>query len=130
MFNENQFDSIKTNIQNIYNADEVDKKLQLCMGICEMMLTQQLSPDTESIIKRMSSYSQRLLKDEKFRKAIWKRNAIVKMEAMTYFGDDLQKGDMYDYDESIERDIVKIDFEITSFVANVQSHIMRSDNVM
>lgn len=130
MFNDNQFSSVKSNIQSIYVEDEIDKKLQLCLGICEMMFTVQMDADTERIVRKMSNYSQKLLNDTQFRKAIWKRTAIIKTESITYFGDDLQKGDMYDYDETLEKDIVKIDFEITNFIATIQAFIMKNDSIM
>jgi hypothetical protein len=67
----------------------------------------------------MRNFIQDLLTNPQFRRAVNKRTALMEREPITYFGDMLEKGDMYDFDNELEEDLTIIDFKITTFIGNV-----------
>jgi hypothetical protein len=122
-FMEGEFGTVQELIRYCHTLDRPDKKLQICMNICQMLEGDEISKDMQNEIKQMRKFAQDLLTNSQFRKAVYKRDALMKSEPITYFGDDVPKGDQYDFDQEFEEDITVIDFRIVTFLGNVLKHI-------
>jgi len=105
--------------------DKIDKKLQICFNLCQMLTGMTLDESMTKVVKKMQSFTQRLLTDADFRRAIHRRNALMEREPIIYFGETVAKDDMYDFDEQLEKDVTSIDFEMTTFLGNVLGWIQQ-----
>jgi len=96
-----------------------DIKLQICYNLCQMLDNQQMDEDMTKEVKEMGKFTQDLLTNPEFRRAVHKRTALMEREPITYFGEETLKNDQYDYDEDLEKDLTTIEFRITTFLGNV-----------
>ena len=122
-FQDNEFYQMGELIKTCQLSNQTDKRLEIIHNICQMLGTQTLDEGMTKMIKSMEKYSQDLLTDPNFRKAVHKRYALMEREPITYFGDELLKGDSYDFDEQFEKKITEIEFRITTFLGNVLAFI-------
>jgi hypothetical protein len=126
---EGEYSTVQELIRYCHTLDRPDKKLQICMNICQMLEAVEMNEDLRKEIDKMRKFAQDLLTNTKFRKAIYKRDALMNIEPVTYFGDDVPKGDMYDYDMELEEDVTVIDFKIVTFLGNVLK-FMQADAII
>lgn len=120
---EGDFGTVQELVRYCHTLDRPDKRLQICMNICQMLEASELDEDMKAVVKKMRKFAQDLLTNPKFRKAVYKRDALMSIEPITYFGDEVPKGDQYDYDQELEEDITVIDFKIVTFLGNVLHYI-------
>ena len=118
-----EFGTVQELIRYCHTLSRPDKKLQICMNICQMLEGGELTDEMNTLIDKMRKFCQDLLKNPKFRKAVYKRDALLKLEPITYFGDSIPKGDQYDYDKELEEDITVIDFKIVTFLGNILKYL-------
>lgn len=128
-FQDNEFYQMTELVKTCQMSNQVDKRLELCHNLCQMLSTQKLTEDMEKEVRNMERYSQGFLTDPKFRKSIHKRQALMEREPITYFGDDTLKSDGYDYDEQLENQITTIEFKITTFLGNVLGFIQEEGSI-
>ncbi len=128
-YGDDEFFSIKELIKSCQVSNHTDKRLEMCNNLCKMMMTQTLSEGMDREIRLMEKYTQALLTDYKFKKKVYKRQALTEREPITYYGDDLIKDDPYDYDEEFEREITMIEFKITTFLGNILAFIQEQGGI-
>ena len=109
--------------------DRIDKKLQISYNICQIFENMDTNEEMKKETKEMSKFSQNLLMNAEFRKAVFKRTALMDREPVTYFGDEILKGDQYDYDENLEKDLTVIDFRITTFLGNIMRFVQSATGI-
>jgi hypothetical protein len=125
VFENNEFYSMQELVRICIQEDKIDKKLQICFNLCQMLTGMTLDEPMVKVVKKMQGFTQRLLTDPEFRRAVHRRNALMEREPITYFGETIAKDDMYDFDEELEKDITSIDFEITTYLGNVLGWIQQ-----
>jgi hypothetical protein len=125
VFENNEFYSMQELVRICIQEDKIDKKLQICFNLCQMLTGMTLDEPMIKVVKKMQGFTQKLLTDADFRRAIHRRNALMEREPITYFGDQVAKDDMYDFDEDLEKDVTSIDFEVTTFLGNVLGWIQQ-----
>lgn len=123
MLLDDEFRNVEDLINLCYAQTRVDVKLQIVFNICQILGEQEWDKSFTKDIKQMSKFVQNLLLDNKFRRAIHRRSALIDREPIIYFGDDTPKGDMYDYDETLENDITHIEFAITRFLGTTLKNL-------
>lgn len=127
MFDDTQNELLIELVKLCTAQDRVDKKLAIAYNITQILQKQQLSEQMQKEVSKQSGFCQQLLTNPKFRKAVYKRSALMEREPVVYFGDEVVKGDYFDFDEELERDITEIEFRITTFLGNVMSYVQSLD---
>ena len=122
-FQDNEFYAMQELVKTCQLSSQIDKRLEMCHNLCQMLNTQTLDENMTRLIKNMEKFTQELLTDPQFRKSVHKRYALIEREPITYFGDETLKGDGYDFDEAFERSITEIEFKITIFLGNILAFI-------
>ena len=124
-YEDNEFYAMQELVRVCIQQDRVDKRLQICFNLCQMLTQMQLDDTMTKTVRETSKFCQKLLTNAEFRRAILRRNALMEREPITYFGDETAKDDMYDFDEQLEKDLTEIDFKITTFLGNVLTYIQQ-----
>lgn len=120
---DNEFYQLGELLKGCQISNQVDKRLELTSIICRVMLTQTLDEPMEKMIREMEKYTRTLLTDSQFMKKVHRRHALSEREPITYYGGGSLKDDEYDYDEPFEKQIVEIEFKITTFLGNIWAFI-------
>jgi hypothetical protein len=120
---DNEFYQLTEQVRMCQTQLRPDIKLEICHIICQMLLTQPLDDDLQKEVTGMEKYIRTFLTNSNFRRDVNKRQALIEREPITYFGDELLKGDQYDFDEKLEKELTTIEFRITTFLGNVMSFI-------
>lgn len=126
MIFEEELANVKELIKMCIQENRADRKLQICHNICQIMEEPELPKELKKELGEMEKFSKDLLTNPQFRRAVNKRTALMEREPVTYFGQELPKGDEYDFDEELENEITAIDFRITLFVGRILKHIQMS----
>jgi hypothetical protein len=128
-FQDNEFYQMTELVKSCQSSNQVDKRLEIAHNLCQMLSTQTLDEDMDKEVKNMEKYTRTLLTDSKFRKNVHKRQALMEREPITYFGEDLQKDDAYDFDAEFEEHITEIEFKITTFLGNVLAFVQEQSAI-
>ncbi len=130
MFDE-EMDSVTDLVKMALTTEErfVLRKLQIVMNICQMLEAMELNPDFKKDADKMKEFAQNLLLKTDFRRAVFKRTALMEREPIVYFGDVVAKEDYYDYDEALENDLTQIDFAIARFLGNVLKQVQAMQGI-
>lgn len=128
-FGDNEFYQLTEQVKLCENQTRPEIKLEICMVICQMLSTQALDESMSAEIKKMQTFTTKLLTDPAFRRKCSKRQALVEREPITYFGQDTLKGDEFDFDEEFEQKITDIQFKVTTFLGNVMAFIQGEQGV-
>ena len=126
---EDDYQSLQPLIKMCSDAEKINIRLRIVHNICQVLLGNKMDKQFEKEVQMMAEFSREKLLNHEFMKAVHKRNALILGEPITYFGDDVPKGDMYDYDEELEKDINELDFMITAFIGKTMKHIQSSEMI-
>lgn len=126
MIFEEELQNVQSLIKMCVQLDRIDKKLQICHNICQIMDGTELPKKVDKEVSDMRKFSKNLLINPEFIKNVNKRWALLEQEPVTYFGDDIPKGDMFDYDPEFEDELNAINFKITEFMGDIMKHIQLS----
>jgi len=129
IYQDNEYWQMGELIKTCQMSNQTDKRLEICFNLCQMLQTQQLEPAMEKEVNKMGTFIQKLLTDPDFRRQIHKRHALMEREPVTYFGDNILKDDMYDYDDEFEKKVTSIEFQITTFLGNVLAFIQENQGI-
>jgi len=122
-YDSNEFYYMQELVRMCITFKEIDKRLQICFNLCQMMVDMTLDEKATKFVKDMQAYSQKKLMDADFRKKIFRRAALMEREPIAYFEDGNPKDDIYDFDAELEEEVTEVDFKVTTFVGNVSSWI-------
>jgi hypothetical protein len=129
IYQDNEYYAMQELVKTCQLSSQTDKRLEMCYNLCQMLSTQAADPKMEKEVKQMGKFTQELLTSHKFRRLIHKRHALMEREPITYFGDEILKDDMYDYDEEFEKQVTNIEFKITTFLGNVLAFIQENQGI-
>lgn len=128
-FGDNEFYQLTEQVKLCQTQIRPDTQLEIVMVICKMLSTQSLDEDMDKEVRQMEQFVQKLLTNPQFRRDVNKRQALIEREPITYFGDELLKGDQYDFDEKLEKELTAIEFRVTTFLGNVMAFIQEQSAV-
>ena len=127
-YDNNEYYQLGEQVKMAITQTRPDMKLQITSIICQMLDSQELDDKMRKAVDEMAKYCQKYLQNPAFRKAVHKRHALMQKEPIIYFGDD-PKGDYYDFDEGLEKELTAIEFKITTFLGNVMAWIQEQESI-
>lgn len=128
-YDSNEFYYMQELVRMCITFKEIDKRLQICFNLCQMMADMTLDEGATKFVKDMQAYSQKKLMDADFRKRIFRRQALMEREPIAYFEDAAPKDDVYDFDADLEKEVTEVDFKVTTFIGNVSSWIQGQSGI-
>jgi len=127
-YDSNEYYQLVEQCKMCISANRPDMKLQIALIVCQMLDSQELEDKMRKAVDEMSKYCQKYLQNPTFRRLVHKRTALMQKEPIIYFGDE-PKGDYYDFDEALEKELTAIDFKITTFLGNVMAWVQEQESI-
>ena len=125
---DDETDYLKQKVDDCLNEEKLLKQMKQCMVVCIMLEQMELPPDFKKKNEDMLQWIRDLLTNPEFVKSVKGSQALCEREPVVYFKDS-PKGDYYDYDDVLEKDISEIEFALAVFLGETSKQLQSLEEI-